>query len=117
MSYFSKASKNKHYQNGHYGSDHYQRKGILGNLMNVFGSGSSRDYYPNNPQQYPSQTNMNTPNQVMACTKCNNQIPIGSKFCAQCGEKVNEGIYCISCGEKLLPNAKFCSKCGTKTSA
>jgi ribosomal protein L40E len=114
MSSFS-WSKNKPYKNGHYGSNHYQRRGILGNLFNVFNSGSSRDYYHNYPEQYPNQPELYNPNQVMACQKCNNQIPAGSKFCAHCGEKINEAPFCISCGERLIPNAKFCSKCGTKT--
>jgi hypothetical protein len=61
MSLFSRSSKNKSYKNGHYGSNHYQRKGILGNIFNVFGSGSSRDHYHNYPNQYPNQPNPNIP--------------------------------------------------------
>jgi ribosomal protein L32 len=117
MSLFSRSSRNKPYKNGHYGSNHYQRRGILGNLFHVFGSGSSRDHYHNYPERYPNQSNVSIPTPLTSCTKCGNQIPAGSKFCAHCGEKVAETAFCSSCGEKLLPNAKFCSKCGTKVIA
>lgn len=116
------SSNRNHYRNGHYGSSHYQRRGFLGNLFNVFGSGSSRDYYNNYPgqypnQPYPNQPNPNISNQMTGCPGCNAQIPVGSKFCAQCGAKLNEALFCTSCGEKLPPNAKFCLKCGTKLNA
>ena len=48
----------------------------------------------------------------MICTKCNARIADGSKFCLECGEKVNVLLYCKNCGEKLSQNAKFCLKCG-----
>ncbi|MDA8229078.1 MAG: zinc ribbon domain-containing protein [Desulfitobacterium hafniense] len=51
---------------------------------------------------------------AIICSKCNSQIPVGSKFCLECGEKVNESLFCMNCGEKLPPNAKFCLKCGNK---
>ena len=48
----------------------------------------------------------------MTCSKCNSKVPKGSKFCLQCGEKVNDVLFCMSCGEKLPQSAKFCLKCG-----
>ncbi|HEX3048405.1 MAG TPA: zinc ribbon domain-containing protein [Bacillota bacterium] len=115
----SSSSRGKLYRNGHYGSNHYQRRGTLGNLFNIFGSGSSQDHYHNHPEQYPNQPYPNQPppnmpGQVMTCTKCNTRIPAGSKFCLQCGEKISEALFCMSCGEKLPPEARFCLKCGTK---
>ena len=118
MSLFSKSSKGNHNKNGNYGSNHYQKKGFLGNLFNMIGSGSNSHGYKNQfPQQHPNQQpqNQHPLNQnTLNCTKCNSQIPSGSKFCLECGEKVNDTLFCINCGEKLPPNAKFCLKCGTK---
>jgi ribosomal protein L40E len=114
MSSFSWSSKNKAYKNGHYGSNHYQRRGIFGNLLNIFGSGSFSGYHQNYPGNYPNHPNWQGSNQVVMCPNCNGQIPAGSKFCAHCGEKMAELLFCNSCGEKLLPNAKFCAKCGTQ---
>lgn len=48
------------------------------------------------------------------CRRCSAQIPAGSKFCLQCGEKVADELFCMNCGEKLPANAKFCLKCGNK---
>jgi ribosomal protein L40E len=114
MGLFSRSSKGKPYRNGHYGSNHYQRKGLFGNLINVFGSKSSHDNYNVYPEQYRNDSNPTMPNQFMDCSQCNTQIPVNSKFCPQCGEKLNGALFCIACGEKLPQNAKFCLKCGTK---
>lgn len=118
MSFFSRSSKGNHYKNGNNGSTHYQKKGFLGSLFNVIGSGSKsngqynqyQQQYPNQPVQNQQQSNQN----ALICCKCNSQIPTGSKFCLECGEKVNDVLFCANCGEKLPPNAKFCLKCGTK---
>lgn len=116
MSMFSRSSKGNQYKNGNYGSKHYQKKGILGNLLNMIGSRSNSKGYnnqyshPNQPIQNQQQSSQN----VLVCSKCNSKIPLGSKFCLECGEKVKDVLFCISCGEKLPPNAKFCLKCGTK---
>ena len=76
------------------------------------------------------------------CSKCGAAIPAGSKFCLECGEKVEiipdgmvvcpqcgqtvqKGKFCPECGHKFIsvcPNcgnevpqgAKFCLECGTK---
>ena len=76
------------------------------------------------------------------CPKCGASIPAGSKFCLECGEKVEKvpdnmitcpecgqavvkGKFCPECGHKLIsacPNCgeavssgtKFCPQCGTK---
>ena len=121
MSSFSSSSKGNHYKNGNYGSNHYQKKGFLGNLLNMIGSGSNSNGYNNQRQQQQQQS----PNQLVQnqqplnqntiiCSKCNSKTPAGSKFCLECGEKINSVLFCMDCGEKLPPNAKFCLKCGTK---
>ena len=81
--------------------------------------------------------------QKITCPNCNAEVPEGSKFCLECGTKIellnenemlcpvcgkktNKGKFCMECGAPLvakckncgadLPNgAKFCLECGTKT--
>lgn len=88
------------------------------------------------PQAQPQVQKINCPN-------CNAEVPEGSKFCLECGTKIellnenemicpvcgkktNKGKFCMECGAPLvakckncgadLPNgAKFCLECGTKT--
>lgn len=114
MSFSSGSSKGKRYKSGHHGSSHYQKKGLFGNMLNIFGSGSSsHGKYNNNQQQYDNQ-NFNTSTRGIPCKRCSAIVPAGSKFCAQCGEKVTAEMFCNSCGEKVPQNAKFCLKCGSK---
>ena len=58
-------------------------------------------------QQAQQPQNANT----IQCS-CGAQLPAGSKFCSQCGAKIN--LFCPNCGNKLAPGAKFCSECGGK---
>ena len=56
--------------------------------------------------------------QPLTCKKCGASIPAGSKFCMECGEKVEvevpaDMIVCPSCG-KTIPKGKFCPECGQK---
>ncbi|MDY3089055.1 MAG: zinc-ribbon domain-containing protein [Oscillospiraceae bacterium] len=48
----------------------------------------------------------------MACPKCGAQLPVGSKFCNQCEEKL--GNVCPSCGAEVVQGSMFCSNCGQK---
>lgn len=116
MSFFSRSSKDKHHNRGNYGSDHYQKKGLLRNMFNSISSRSGSDgHYNNYGNPYPHHPMQNQPDpKAIICSKCNSQIPEGSKFCMNCGEKVNESLFCGNCGEKLPLNAKFCLKCGNK---
>lgn len=51
----------------------------------------------------------------MKCTKCNNEILEGSKFCNHCGAKQEfiNGIKC-TCGYINPLDAIFCTECGTR---
>ena len=64
----------------------------------------------------------------MICTKCNNEIPSGAKFCPSCGaacgvaadvkpaeppKEPEKKYYCQKCGLELQYGAKFCTVCGT----
>lgn len=49
------------------------------------------------------------------CKSCNSDIPEGSKFCLECGTKVETEtlVKCSVCGASV-PNGKFCLECGAK---
>ena len=51
------------------------------------------------------------------CPKCGASIPAGSKFCLECGEKVEKVpdnmITCPECGQTVV-KGKFCPECGHK---
>lgn len=56
----------------------------------------------------------------MICSKCNNEIPNGAKFCTVCGTPVAAEpakILCAKCGLELAAGAKFCTSCGTPVAA
>ncbi|MFZ3131126.1 MAG: zinc ribbon domain-containing protein [Desulfosporosinus sp.] len=113
MSFKSRSSKENHYKSGNHGSRHYQKKGFLGNLLNMVGSRSGSNNYGNRRHNAPVEKPIANQNAII-CGKCNSSIPAGSKFCLQCGEKVNDILFCLNCGEKLPSGAKFCLKCGAK---
>lgn len=121
MSFFSRSSKRNHYKNSSYGSGHYQRKGILGNLFDMIASRShSGAYYGNGYRNQQSShpgygQQHSNPNQgSLSCRGCGSQIPAGSKFCLSCGEAVKAELFCANCGTKMPPNSKFCQNCGSK---
>lgn len=49
--------------------------------------------------------------QTTKCS-CGAVIPVSSKFCPNCGTKINQ--FCPNCGHQLQPGMKFCSECGSK---
>jgi membrane protease subunit (stomatin/prohibitin family) len=50
---------------------------------------------------------------MIACANCANQLPAGSKFCAECGTPTSK--HCTNCNASLSGMAKFCAECGTPT--
>lgn len=112
MGFSSRSSKNKPYRNGHYGSSHYQRRGVFGKLMHVFGSNSSRDFHPHYPEPAPGPNGPRLPAPGVACLKCNHPIQAGSKFCPQCGTRAPETSFCAACGGQVPAGSKFCPQCG-----
>lgn len=51
---------------------------------------------------------------MTSCLKCKTSIPLGSKFCSECGNKLEQGKFCTKCGVQISASAKFCSGCGEK---
>lgn len=123
MSYSSRSSRGGHYRHGHHGSGHYKKKSLFGSMFELFGSGSGRRHnmtYHDHPAEHPQRNQHPGTHQTVShagtttCGSCHAQIPAGSKFCLQCGQKVNTSAFCTNCGESLPPNAKFCLNCGQK---
>jgi membrane protease subunit (stomatin/prohibitin family) len=51
--------------------------------------------------------------QTVPCVKCSAPLPAGAKFCNECGAK-QEKVTCANCKAELGPGAKFCNECGQK---
>lgn len=50
---------------------------------------------------------------MVPCVKCGATLREGAKFCNECGAK-QEKMKCANCQAELGPGAKFCNECGTK---
>ncbi|NIS72534.1 MAG: zinc-ribbon domain-containing protein [Proteobacteria bacterium] len=46
----------------------------------------------------------------MKCPTCQFENPEGTKFCNQCGAKIE--LTCQECGKVNPPGSKFCGECG-----
>jgi len=64
-------------------------------------------------QEQPAQQ-PTAPPPGIKCKSCGAEIPSGSKFCINCGDKVGGGISCPECKADVPPGSKFCLNCGTK---
>lgn len=53
---------------------------------------------------------------AMICKSCGMENTPGTKFCAECGTKLENpsSSFCPDCGAKNPPGTKFCRECGTK---
>ena len=72
--------------------------GAMGNVSRVINPGAALD---------------NSGVQVIKCPKCGRAIPATSKFCPECGEKVQGGKTCPKCKSPVQEGQKFCTECGT----
>lgn len=50
---------------------------------------------------------------TVPCIKCGAELKEGAKFCGECGSK-QEKPKCPNCQAEAAPGAKFCNECGTK---
>lgn len=50
------------------------------------------------------------------CMHCGNIVSEGTKFCNQCGNRIEEpkAKFCKNCGKQVSAGAAFCSNCGTR---
>lgn len=48
------------------------------------------------------------------CPQCNAPLGGKTKFCPECGARIQAQANCSQCGAKLGPGVKFCGECGTK---
>ena len=55
-----------------------------------------------------------TQNDGIICPECGNMLTSNSKFCNECGCKIQAAPVCPECGTQLQPGSKFCNECGTK---
>ncbi len=60
----------------------------------------------------------------LTCQNCGAVNPAGTKFCAECGSKIEAPApaapaagTCPNCGAQNAPGTKFCAECGTKLEA
>lgn len=81
----------------------------VGNQMaNVFGGGQGPAGGGGGGQQ------QSAPAATVACPSCNKQNTAGTKFCSDCGGKMEIAkVPCVKCGAELREGAKFCSDCGS----
>jgi membrane protease subunit (stomatin/prohibitin family) len=54
---------------------------------------------------------------MVACAKCNAQVPADARFCSACGQARQLGTACPSCHSPVPVGARFCSQCGTGLAA
>ncbi|MFN8534876.1 MAG: SPFH domain-containing protein [Dehalococcoidia bacterium] len=55
-----------------------------------------------------------TPSAMMACPNCRAQIPVNSKFCPECGNKLGGPTRCPQCNTEVPAGGKFCPECGAR---
>lgn len=66
------------------------------------------------PAAAPATASSAAPASTVVCPSCGKGVAGGSKFCPECGAKLNVKKFCSNCGAELKAEAKFCSECGTK---
>ncbi len=95
--------------------------GIFNNLAGQLFSPMSGNQTQTNNVNQPPRASRFAPkavvqpekNKTIKCPECGHELQEGSKFCMNCGAKIEE-IKCKNCGAKLDAGAKFCPECGTR---
>ena len=80
---------------------------VGGQMANAFGNMGQQPNQGGQGEQ-SSQT------QTIPCPTCGKQNAVGTKFCGDCGAKMESAkVPCVKCGAELREGAKFCSECGS----
>jgi membrane protease subunit (stomatin/prohibitin family) len=81
----------------------------VGNQMaNAFGGGQQGGQGGGQQQTVQPQA------QMIPCPTCGKSNTSGTKFCGECGGKMEVAkVPCVKCGAELREGAKFCSECGS----
>jgi membrane protease subunit (stomatin/prohibitin family) len=72
---------------------------------------------PQSQSQQNTQGGAATGSATVKCSKCGAANTGPSKFCNECGTKLEvapESVPCVKCGAELRAGAKFCGECGSK---
>ncbi len=66
---------------------------------------------------HTTKTEIFSTTEMCKCSKCGISINEGTKFCPECGNKIEatKPSFCVNCGTKIKPGVKFCPECGHKT--
>ena len=73
--------------------------------------GSFREVMSDDEKTSPAK-HISPASNMAVCPNCSNNVPIGQKFCGECGAKMEK--KCSSCGKIWDVSQKFCGECGTK---
>ena len=77
---------------------------VGGQIANAFGNAGQQGGQGQSSQQ----------TQTVPCPNCGKPNAVGTKFCGDCGAKMEGAkVPCVKCGAELREGAKFCSECGT----
>lgn len=83
---------------------------VGGQMANAFG-GTNQGGQQGGGQQQSVQPQA----QMIPCPSCGKQNVAGTKFCSDCGSKMEVAkVPCVKCGVELREGAKFCNECGAK---
>lgn len=81
---------------------------MMQNVGNLFG-GVSNEINPN-PLEHQNVSSQ----EESICPNCSAKVTSGSKFCGNCGYKLNTNVTCPACGFNNSSQMKFCGNCGQR---
>ena len=94
-----------------------KNEGSAGNMMGAgmgLGMGVGLGANMGSAMADAAQTITQPATDTISCPSCKAQIKKTSKFCSECGCKIELKKFCSECGAEVQPGKKFCSECGNK---
>jgi len=87
----------------------------LGNMMgNMFNGQLQQSDSASTNVYFSSSSKTSDFKMTINCSKCQNEIPMSSKFCPHCGNVIAiEKVSCVNCHSLIKKGAKFCPECGS----